>query len=1060
MLPLVLATALIGCRDEDLFDRNEMPGGEMTLNISVAFKPLATQEVSTSSRAGGTEAPSGTSYSGINSLYILFFDADKNIVREYSGPVTNYTGGTGMRPDGTNIGEETAEDRTNTATFSKRINAGQYYVFTVANVSRTLLDAVTTIDELRSIQLDWNSELKDNLGMLGVCAPGDPSDAENRDIEADQLLLLTPKTSQIHSWMRRAVAKVTVAFDGSKLRNNVRIYIRSARLYDVSSGCYLGKASKVEEGGFTTKQSDYEITYGSGADYTAWPFVSRGAPYLTSYKEGNNEIEFHSQSAKALPCFENLQGPGPSKLADSDGDGKIDDPNEKKDSMPKGTYLEVEGYYVNNNNGVLSDGKIIYRFMLGADEKNNYDVVRNHHYKVTLCISGQGNDYDWHIEYVEKTPDLFVHDVMASYAYNQPVPINIRVVGGKVESLTAKIIRNDWHPEQNINNNTYFENKASKGWSTITKNDTYFGYVQDGVKHPEFGFLTLYKPTKNRIEPPASATNNDIFQYPRKYWNGTTAETNETGKTNGKLGTRSDYIASGLITNYDEKTKESVFRIEAYTREKNIVTTTGYTGQNFYESGGRVARVEITAKVKVDGETTPRTCKDTITVRQAQRVVNPTAIYRSATNNKSFHVNLKVADVEPNSPENIAKGNYIPLKSIGPWRAEIENIGNPGMISLSKQWGDDGEEIDFNVNFSGAGGDPSFAIIDVWYHNYSCLHRIFVRKGYNPAAVAGSTPKWHAFNVDYKKDNVVHETADPLDEGSLFRYANMTYAISPKTNDTYGYNKSVGSNNLTIKQNTNVDWGSITSPSILANVTNNGVITTCNYKSPNRSLIQEYYGDNTIYTTFAKVRSAANTLISNNNVRPARFSDFNNLRTNANVDFAFGIVYGDDATETATTMAEAYGYCPASGRKAGYGMRCVIAYNKTTAAHVMFPIGSAGFGQRIHNTAKGDGNIGNEFYAPKDNIASALTGALRYAGRALLMNADLAESRPIFWNIKYSKGAIYWLAVADTTDKSASLSSQTSWDMNYTTFDFNTYNNDAFPSTGSSNACYIRCVTK
>ena len=43
--------------------------------------------------------------------------------------------------------------------------------------------------------------------------------------------------------------------------------------------------------------------------------------------------------------------------------------------------------------------------MLGKDAVNNFDLVRNHHYKITMRFKGYGNDVDWHIEYAEKYLD-------------------------------------------------------------------------------------------------------------------------------------------------------------------------------------------------------------------------------------------------------------------------------------------------------------------------------------------------------------------------------------------------------------------------------------------------------------------------------------------------------------------------------------------------------------------------------------------------------------------------------------------------------------------------------
>ena len=163
--------------------------------------------------------------------------------------------------------------------------------------------------------------------------------------------------------------------------------------------------------------------------------------------------------------------------------------------------------------------------------------------------------------------------------------------------------------------------------------------------------------------------------------------------------------------------------------------------------------------------------------------------------------------------------------------------------------------------------------------------------------------------------------------------------------------------------------------------------------------------------------------------RPAAYADFYDLYKSPDVAYAYGVVYGDDATETSEDMSVAYGHDSDYGNTSGHGMRAVIVYNKNDARHVMFPIGAT-YGHR------------------------ATDGSLRYAGRSALMDNKLAPTRPVFYNIMYSKGAVYWLAMFAPDDdpahpllynSSGNLSYATAWDMNYTSYDFYPYGNDATP---------------
>ncbi|MCM1022307.1 MAG: hypothetical protein NC343_08280 [Muribaculum sp.] len=1081
-IAIAIALALPSCQDDPIYKPVVIPEGEVEISAEVSFRPLV-DAVADQSRALGEDFPDGIDVSStvapkdqvmltINKLTILFYDQYKNLIRDYSGPVS-FTGSWEDRQPDNNQNETVAESRTPKATFKKRIESGIYYIFAVANMDVNL-DEVETIDRLRSIKLSWvANSISSNIEMLGVFTTGEIDKAQNIGFEEDTPLTLTPGSTTLHAWARRAVSKVTIDFDGSQLRNNVMVFIKSARIVDIADGCYLGRTSKVgdsENGNFGLTESVHKIVYGKGTNYEDWPYVARGSKKFDSYVVGKDTVKFHSEFAYSLPCYENMQGKGDVKYQDKDSDGKIDYPNSgdathptdgkyHKDKMPNGTYIEVEGYYVSSNVDYISSGPITYRFMLGKNADDNYDIERNHHYKVTMAFRGNGNDVDWHVDYKEKSPHIYVNDVNCPYSYNEKVTIPVRITGGRVTALEATIIRNDWHPIENVNGNSYFTQTGYTGWSNwvsaaggAAKYNEYFGDIDNGVKQKKKGFLTLYKPTDNVIVPyqngkSGTEYNNSAWQtyaYLDWYWDGKMANgtnvANEASASGGQtIGHR--VYTDGQYYQGLNGVGETTFQIEAYTRQKNLIKNTGYSGANIFETGNRLAQVELKATVEVDGIT--RIVRDTFDVEQSRRIVNPTGIYRSAENNAPFHVNLKYATVEPTTDENTRLGQYLPLRSRGPWRAVVENIGDPGMISLSQTWGDTDSEIDFTVNFAKTAKNPSFAIISIYYHNYSCHHRIFVRKGYGSSAVIDGGVKWHAGNVNYRANGKLYDVKDPMDEGSLFRYANLSYALATKNYHDFLHNVEVGNASLYTRKKDDADgnptfgsvtWDRITSPKFSINKDGQKIYQY--------SLIEQMNAGSstpTKHTTFDQAKQAGEALLSSMKTRPASFDDFYDLYKSPDIDYAYGVIYGDDATGVADNMGQAYGHDNDFVKQyTGMGMRCVIVYNKRDGRHVIFPISASGYGHRNQ------------------------TGVLRYAGRGVLMNNDLAETRPVFWNIMYSKGAIYWLAMFDTNkrlpDGSGIYQYSTAWDMNYTSFDFYTYGTDA-SSTGS-HAAYIRLVDK
>ena len=390
---LAAAVTLAGCTDDLIYETEEIPDAEVEIRGEVIYKPLVPTKVQT--RAG--DAPEGKKYTGIKSLYVFFFNSEGERINEYCGEV-NFT----PAPSDGSTHEH--------VTFKKKVRAGRYYVYAVANIcddQKSDLGKIESIELLRKFRLDWNDRIEDDLEMFGVFRQGYTEDApapDNEDFETDELITVTPDRNSLHSWMRRVVSKVTVDFDGTNLKDGVTVYIKNAVLKHVASGAFLGISSHIGDDGIELGTSNYSISYGNGESYGAWPRVTKTIPNF-SPSQAWGVAGFHDDGAKALPCYENMQGEpeGKSKLQDSDGDGIID--SEKYDGVENGTYLEVEGYYVAERPEYKSQGKIIYRFMLGKDEVKNFDLVRNHHYKITMRFKGYGNDVDWHIEYSEKYLD-------------------------------------------------------------------------------------------------------------------------------------------------------------------------------------------------------------------------------------------------------------------------------------------------------------------------------------------------------------------------------------------------------------------------------------------------------------------------------------------------------------------------------------------------------------------------------------------------------------------------------------------------------------------------------
>lgn len=124
---------------------------------------------------------------------------------------------------------------------------------------------------------------------------------------SDESLVINSKNVKLHAWLRRAASKVTVAFDGSNLKEGVFIYIQSVQIKDIPSQCYLGKDNNVGREGYTldVPESGPEMTDGETITYHEGEHDSQGFEYgegCASHRVtvGSPYLGSHAETAPAL----------------------------------------------------------------------------------------------------------------------------------------------------------------------------------------------------------------------------------------------------------------------------------------------------------------------------------------------------------------------------------------------------------------------------------------------------------------------------------------------------------------------------------------------------------------------------------------------------------------------------------------------------------------------------------------------------------------------------------------------------------------------------------------
>lgn len=1017
ILFLMIAT-VTSCYDEFMKEEN-IGEGKASISATLDFKPM-------SSALSRTRA-AGDALKDISSLHVLLYNKDKNLIKNWT--IESYTETDENRGNNDAENGSSAETSTKRATFKlpEEIGFGKYYMYAVANIpdlptNSAYSEAIKTVDGLKGIPLTWDSEnVAKNGQMIGFFTKSS-APALSAD---DESLIVNEKSVKLHAWLRRAASKVTVAFDGSKLKEGVFIYLQSVQIKDIPSQCYLGKENNVGKEGYTLAvpengpdMIDGEIiTYHEGDMAEDFEYGEGCADHRVTV--GTPHFGSHDETAPALYFYENMQGAGdnmPDKRQDADNDGILDFPGlpdkpeypkyRPKDNVPYGTYIEVHAHYISNNSERLGNGHIIYRFMLGQDVKKDYNAKRNCHYKLTLKFKNFANEADWHIEYEEPEPGVMTPEpYYISYLYNHSMmyPIKVNTGGRKIEYIKAEILENNWAPYN-------------------ASSDIYYTGAPNGVAAPWNGFLSLHKTTETVLYENKIGSN-------EQYYN-----------TVPKRGEREykDFVLPGGITSKEFTTENSEpddkYRVEKhpteantyniyipmYTRAKQMISTTGYTGNNPYVAYQRKARVKITTKLEGLNEV----FTNEVPIYQVRRVVNPKGIYRSLKNNKSFHVVLKRL---PRENDQMFKT----FQSEGQWKAYVVKETNGKGITLSVTdpnttelkddpeygkaiYGKTGSVIDFNVNFEQSSDNLSenrYAIIRVEYHNYTCQHLIFVRQGDNPDDLVAGGVKWYAMNMKTTSELA----SNPLDEGSLFKFGNWSHPIDALSN-----------------KNPREPWINVT-PGDFKIYPEDGFT---NAATGDKMVWADIIHSNTT-DGFGNPQMA--------NARVATGADFWELRKYSYIEQGYGVLYGDDATETADDIVEVYGY-NYEHNKSGRGMRGCFAYNSETGKNLFFPIGASGYGHR------------KQSYKATWGDPETINGVLRYAaGRTQLYPSPV--ERPLFYDLYKRPGGIYWLNAEIPQDYFTPTDGVSlGWDINYFSFDFNFISKGNLIKSGGSDACFVRCV--
>ena len=224
----MLLLCMTACVDDEIRSFDALPEGETTVNVTVEFQSLTP--------ALATRAVAGDTIRKIRDLCVLVYGVDGKLIKNYpikwkDGKVSGYIEGEQVRK-----GDTLAESATPYARFNLKLPYGRYHIYAVANMGdltspAEVTEAIQTRDGLKNISLTWQKDVEKNNQMLGhFTEKGHYAD----DVDG---VIINRKNMELRAGIRRVVSKVTLAFDGSQLKEGVFVYVKSVQIKDIPLYC-------------------------------------------------------------------------------------------------------------------------------------------------------------------------------------------------------------------------------------------------------------------------------------------------------------------------------------------------------------------------------------------------------------------------------------------------------------------------------------------------------------------------------------------------------------------------------------------------------------------------------------------------------------------------------------------------------------------------------------------------------------------------------------------------------------------------------------------------------
>lgn len=331
------------------------------------------------------------------------------------------------------------------------INPRTCVIFGVSNWGSQI--SVSTVGELRNLK----AGSEDNSGILSL---PNVMFGQSTDEGIYQIAGTREYYRKLKIGLDRTAAMITVVMDGSNLDAGVIITPKRLALHNVATACTIGKDNSVTTtfGGMTAEAGawaqDGEAKSGSiwgagkrlvGNETLSMSAFSDGscATILGSHypKDAESKVtDLSDLNVHPLFLYENMHGASFGATGITIADQHLKRPAGVAGTMDAiskfaatgvCSYIEIEADYIQYDAGmsILQKGTASWRFFLGGNATDDFDIRRNTNYQLTLRLAKTGigeYDYSWRVDGEIKKPILVGDEDM--------------VVGGGGEAFCAEFI--------------------------------------------------------------------------------------------------------------------------------------------------------------------------------------------------------------------------------------------------------------------------------------------------------------------------------------------------------------------------------------------------------------------------------------------------------------------------------------------------------------------------------------------------------------------------------------------------------------------------------------------